>query len=185
LAPVRGKLETILIVPLRAETFPAAAGLGDAAGEAAGEAAGDAAGEAAGDAAGLAAAAAAGDAPAAGEAAGEAAAGAVVGGAAAGAVVGEAAGVLLHAAMKSVAAIDNDDKRASASGAPRILRGSSLDRRTFSRHGLTACRRRLNEQTVPARERFLRAPVCRERARSSSRSWRVPENSVAAGTGER
>jgi len=83
-APVRGRLETILIVPLScAAPAPAATGLGDAAapGDADGEAAGDAAGLAAGLAAGEAAGEAAGDAAAAGEAAGEAAAGfgAVVG----------------------------------------------------------------------------------------------------------
>jgi hypothetical protein len=104
--PVRGRLETMRMVPLR---VLAATGLGEAA--AAGEAAGLAAGLAAGEAAGL--AATAGDA--AGAVVGLAAAGAAVG--AAGAAVGVAAGVL-HAATNRVVPNNSDDRRASS--APRI-----------------------------------------------------------------
>src|SRR5579864_6545241 len=70
-APVRGRLETILIVPLSCAPLAAAA-LGEAT---AATADGEAAGEAAGLATGLAAAEAEGEAAAAGEAAGDAAAG--------------------------------------------------------------------------------------------------------------
>ena len=105
--PVRGRLETMRIVPLR--VLAATAGLGDAA--ATGEAAGLATGLAAGDAAGL--AATAGDA--AGAVVGLAAAGAAVG--AAGAAVGVAAGVL-QAATNRVVPNNSDDRRASS--APRI-----------------------------------------------------------------
>src|SRR6266511_440944 len=100
--PVRGRLETMRIVPVR---LPPAAGLGDGETAGDGDAAGLAAGLAAGDAAGLAAAAA-------GDAAGDA--GGLV--AAAGAA-GGAAGPP-HATTNRLVANDSDDKRASS--APRI-----------------------------------------------------------------
>src|SRR5215471_18706482 len=112
-APVRGRLETILIVPLSCAP-PAATGLGDAAapGDGDGEAAGDAAGLAAGLAAGEAAGDAPGEAAVAGEAAGDAAAGF-------GAVVGCAAGAAVgwappppHAVTNNMPATDSEDKRA-------------------------------------------------------------------------
>ncbi|MDQ6670863.1 MAG: hypothetical protein M3069_08955 [Chloroflexota bacterium] len=109
LLPVRGRLETILMVPV---SVLATAALGDGA-----AAAGEADGEAAGFADGLAAAEADGLAAGEGAAAAGFGAGAVV---AAGAVVG-VAGVPLQAAMNIVAAAESDDRRASVSGAPRIV----------------------------------------------------------------
>src|SRR5207302_6411606 len=112
LLPVRGRLETILIVPV---SWLATAALGDGAATAEGEAAGETAGFglAAATADGLAAAAAEGDA--AGEAAG------LVGAAAgaAGAAVGWAAPPP-QAARNSVASTENEDRRESTSGAPRM-----------------------------------------------------------------
>ena|SRR5438105_862524 len=121
LLPVRGRLETILIVPV---SWLATAALGDGAATAEGEAAGEAAGLglAAAAAEGLAAAAAEGEAAAA---AGLVGAGAVV---AAGAAVGWAPPPP-QAATNSVAATDKEDRRASASGAPRMGPSPSLGRR--------------------------------------------------------
>src|SRR5215216_1774773 len=104
--PVRGRLDTMRMVPVR---LLAATALGDGAATADGDAAaaGLADGLGAADADGL--AAADGDAAAADGEAGGLAAGAVVGGAAAGPVVGCAGPPPVHAATKTVAANDSDD----------------------------------------------------------------------------